>query len=218
VTSAAVAAFDFDGTLTRSDTLVPFLRLVAGTPSWAGASLSCVRQLADRDAGRRRDRVKATMIRRVFAGRPVAAVEPLAERYAAQMADRFWPESLERVAWHAARGHRLVLVSASLALYALPAAQALGFDDVIAVELDTADGRYTGAMDGPNVRGDEKAVRLKALLGDGRPELWAYGNSAGDTAMLAMADRPHRVTRRGAIVAIGADEPEPPHDLLGRIS
>jgi phosphatidylglycerophosphatase C len=206
----AVAAFDFDGTLTRRDTLVPFLRLVAGTPTWAGASLSCVRHLADPDGGRRRDRMKATMIRRVFAGRPVATVEPVAERYAAEMTNRLWPGSLERVAWHGAQGHRLVLVSASLALYALPAAQALGFDDVIAVELETADGHYTGAMDGPNVRGDQKAVRLTALLGERPGELWAYGNSAGDAAMLAMADRPHRITRRGAIVEIGSDGRETP--------
>jgi phosphatidylglycerophosphatase C len=201
----AVAAFDFDGTLTRRDTLVPFLRLVAGTPSWARASLSCVRHLADRDAGQRRDRMKATMIRRVFAGRAVTTVEPVAERYAVEMTDRLWPGSLERVAWHGAQGHRLVLVSASLALYARPAAEALGFDDVIAVELETADCHYTGAMGGPNVRGDQKAVQLRALLGDRPGELWAYGNSAGDTAMLAMADRPHRVTRRGAIIELGAD-------------
>lgn len=201
----AVAAFDFDGTITRRDALVPFLRLVAGTPDWATATLSCVRHLPDRDAGRRRDNVKATMIRRVFANRPVAAVESLAGRYAATLAHRSWPETLARVAWHADQGHRLVLVSASLAMYARPAAQALGFHDVIAVELETADDRYTGAMAGPNVRGDEKAVRLRALLGRDGGELWAYGNSAGDAAMLAMADRPHRVTRRGAIVDIGAD-------------
>ncbi|MFN3216426.1 MAG: HAD-IB family hydrolase [Acidimicrobiales bacterium] len=208
----AVAAFDFDGTLTRRDTLVPFLRLVAGTSDWAQASLSCVRHLADRDGGRRRDNVKATMLRRVFAGRSVASVEPVAERYAAGLAHRLWPESRERVAWHAGQGHRLVLVSASLALYALPAAQALGFDDVIAVELETDDDRYTGAMDGPNVRGDQKALRLTALLGDPVGELWAYGNSAGDAAMLAMADRPHRVTRRGTIIEIGADPRATPPD------
>ena len=96
----AVAAFDFDGTLTRRDTLVPFLRLVAGTAAWSGAGLSCVQHLADRDRGSRRDRVKATMIRRVFAGRPVAAVEPLAQRYATGLAHHFWPGSCERVAWH----------------------------------------------------------------------------------------------------------------------
>lgn len=213
----AVAAFDFDGTLTRSDTLVPFLRLVAGTPTWAGASLSCVRHLVDRDGGRRRDRMKATMLARVFADRPVAAVEPIAEAYALQVAHRLWPQSLARVGWHAEQGHRLVLVSASLALYAAPAARALGFDDVIAVDLETTDGRYTGAMRGPNVRGAEKAVRLQALLGETPGELWAYGNSAGDAAMLAMADRPHRVTRRGTIVEVDAADGEAPGTARGQL-
>lgn len=200
--TAAVAAFDFDGTLTRRDSLVPFLRRVAGTATWSAAGIAGLRHGATRDAGRRRDLVKETMIRRVFSGRPTAAVEQLAEQYAAELADRMWPRSVERVAWHAERGDRLVLVSASLALYARPAAQAMGFDEVVAVELETADGRFTGAMRGPNVRGPEKAVRLRALLGERRPEIWAYGNSAGDAAMLAMADRPHRVTRRGSVVEI----------------
>ncbi len=44
---------------------------------------------------------------------------------------------------------------------------------------------------GPNVRGPEKAVRLRSWLGGDVPEmLWAYGNSSGDTELLAMADAP----------------------------
>ncbi len=143
------------------------------------------------------------MIRRVFADRRVDAVDPIARRYATSLADRLWPDSVARVDWHRDQGHRLVLVSASLALYAEPAARALGFDDVIAVELETSAGRHTGAMVGPNVRGDVKAQRLAALLGDATGALWAYGNSAGDDAMLAMADHPHRVTRSGRLVAAG---------------
>ena len=212
--TGAVAAFDFDGTLTRRDTLVPFLRLVAGTPAWSRAALTCVRHLTERDPGRRRDRVKATMVQQVFAGRSVATVETLAARYAAELTASLRPDSVARVAWHHGQGHRLVLVSASLAMYAAPAARALGFDDVIAVGLVAADGRYTGAMDGPNLRGEEKAVRLRALLGDRPDHLWAYGNSDGDAAMLAMADRPHRVTRRGTIVELGAGgSASPPTDV-----
>ena len=76
--------------------------------------------------------------------------------------------------------------------------EAFGFDHVIAVGLESdADGTLTGELAGPNVRGPEKAVRLRRWLGDDRPEmLWAYGNSSGDTELLAMADVPVWVAGR----------------------
>jgi phosphatidylglycerophosphatase C len=114
----------------------------------------------------------------------------------------------QAMAWHRAQGHRLILVSASLAIYLGPFARASGFDLVIATRLSTDDdGRLTGRLEGANVRGPEKARLLTAALGDQPVELWAYGDSAGDRQMLAMADHPHRVGRRrnAALVPISAD-------------
>ena len=59
----------------------------------------------------------------------------------------------------------------------------------------TTHGRCTGRLDGANCRGPEKATRLQTLLGDDPVELWAYGNSAGDDEMLALARHPVRVKR-----------------------
>jgi phosphatidylglycerophosphatase C len=103
-----------------------------------------------------------------------------------------------QVAWHRSAGHELVIVSASLGAYLRPFAAAEGFDHVIAVELEVgADGLLTGALEGPNVRGAEKAVRVRRWLDGDEPDLlWAYGNSTGDTELLAMADVPVWVDRR----------------------
>jgi phosphatidylglycerophosphatase C len=54
----------------------------------------------------------------------------------------------------------------------------------------------TGRLDGPNVRAGQKALLLKEVLGPGPVELWAYGDSAGDREMLAMADHPTLVPHR----------------------
>ena len=54
-------------------------------------------------------------------------------------------------------------------------------------------GRLTGAMEGVNIRGPEKARRLKKLLKSESVELWAYGNSSGDREMLEMADHAEMV-------------------------
>ena len=74
-------------------------------------------------------------------------------------------EAVERADWHRTQGHRLVIVSASLAAYLRPIAERLRFDAVLATELEVGDdGRLTGRMDGANVRGPEKARRLDEWL------------------------------------------------------
>jgi phosphoserine phosphatase len=66
---------------------------------------------------------------------------------------------------------------------------------VIAVDPEVRDGVLTGRMRHPNVRGEQKAVRLRQWLGAPAEgplegvELWAYGNTSGDHALLALADR-----------------------------
>ena len=65
---------------------------------------------------------------------------------------------------------------------------------VVGTELGVdADGRCSGLLVGGNCRGDAKVERLHAWLdahhgGREAVELWAYGDSAGDAAMLADAD------------------------------
>jgi phosphatidylglycerophosphatase C len=69
---------------------------------------------------------------------------------------------------------------------------------VCAVELEAEGGRLTGRMVGANCRGAEKVRRLTTWL-DGEPptRLWAYGNSSGDRELLAAADEPTWIGRRG---------------------
>ncbi len=193
-----VAAFDFDGTLSRRDVLVPFLVRACGVAAVsravARAAPGAVRARLGRTTGgvHHRDATKAAILRDLLAGRPASWLEGQGEEFAATLPGRLRAEMVEKVRWHRAEGHRLVLVSASLGAYLRPFARDHGFDHVIAVELAADDaGVLTGEMVGPNVRGPEKETRLRAWLGDDRPGgLWAYGNSSGDRELLAMADHP----------------------------
>jgi phosphoserine phosphatase len=50
-------------------------------------------------------------------------------------------------------------------------------------------------------------------VGGAATELWAYGDSAGDRELLAMADHPTRVGRRAALSSsTGAVDRTPDHD------
>jgi phosphatidylglycerophosphatase C len=79
----------------------------------------------------------------------------------------------------------------------MPLGASLGVDGVVCTVLERgADGRLTGRLVGANCRGAEKARRVRAWLSEhglDDAELWAYGDSAGDDELLALADRPLRV-------------------------
>lgn len=200
-----IAAFDFDGTLTHRDTVVPFLVAAFGRPAVARAAAEVAPTAADARFGRRRtgahprDVTKAALLRRLTAGRPADWFADRGRRFADTLDRRLRPEMMEQALWHRSEGHELVLVSASLATYLGPFAEAHGFDHVIAVELaHDAGGVLTGELDGPNVRGPEKATRFQSWLDGDEPDvLWAYGNSSGDAELLALADIPVWVGRQG---------------------
>jgi phosphatidylglycerophosphatase C len=192
-----IAAFDFDGTMIAGDSLPHFLTRLLGRGGFT-------RALAEASPGmlagyRRggRDGSKAALLERALAGQVSARVAEIGEAFGCLLARRIRPEMAERLAWHRDQGHRRVLVSASLAVYLEPFGRLADFDQVIATRLETGpDGLLTGRMDGPNVRAMQKALLLAELLGPGPIEMWAYGDSAGDREMLAMADHPTRITRR----------------------
>jgi phosphatidylglycerophosphatase C len=193
-----VAAFDFDGTLVAGDSLPRFLCRVLGRPAFAQAVVRAgpTMALGYRRAGR--DGSKAALLDQALAGQVAGHVADVGAAFGAALARRIHPAMVERMAWHDRQGHRRVLVSASLAVYLEPFGRLTGFDHVIATRLETGqDGRLTGRLLGPNVRAGQKAIRLAELLGPGEAEIWAYGDSAGDTEMLAMADHPMRIGRRG---------------------
>ena len=189
-----VAAFDFDGTLTPRDTLVPFLARSYGRRRLLRAAAAVGPPWRLEAEVHRRDHAKAQLLRRLTAGDDPARLAELGRRYAGELEGLLRPDMRERVEAHRRAGHELVAVSASLVTYLGPLlGERLAFDEVIAVELAVGDdGRHTGEMVRPNVRGPQKEVRLREWLAatgetDG-VELWAYGNSSGDADLLAMAD------------------------------
>lgn len=193
-----VAAFDVDGTLTTSDCVVRFLRRFAGRSTIGSvlrASPAALAALARRD----RDRLKALATGALLAGVALVEVEREADEFARSVIDgRLRTDTTARLRWHLGEGHHVVLVSASYEVYLRHLAAHLGAHDVLATRLEVGpDGHLTGRLEGHNCRGSEKARRLGTWLdaqhGFERQdvELWAYGDSAGDAELLAMAD--HRV-------------------------
>jgi HAD superfamily hydrolase (TIGR01490 family) len=186
-----VAVFDFDGTLTRRDSLLPFLWRVAGPVAFiwnATVLLPTLVQyaLGILDNGPAKERVLGQFL----AGKPVEKIQAVAESFAAETIPSLLdPEAIRRLRWHQEQGHATVLVTASPELYTAPWADAEGVDDVIGTRLETEEGTFTGQFATPNCYGPEKTRRLDtAGLDLDSATLYAYGNSRGDRELLDMAD------------------------------
>jgi phosphatidylglycerophosphatase C len=187
-----VAAFDFDGTLTHHDTLVPFLLHVVGLGHFVRNAFTLFPTLVAYGLGViRNDIAKQRVLRRFFAGMDIDTLRGKATEFAEhQLPGLIRQEASQRFAWHKQQGHHCIVISASLELYVRPWALKTGFDDVLATQLEIRpDGSVSGNLLGANCFGIEKVKRLDALLGArSNYILYAYGDSRGDKELLSVAD------------------------------
>ena len=201
-TRPVVAAFDVDGTLTVRDCVRPFLERLGGK---RGLLVAAARQPVGTTGSvlrRDRDQLKEVMVGGVYRGRSVDEVDAHGREFAAMVAEQWLrPDTVARLRWHQAMGHRTVMVSASLRSYLDPLAATLGIERALCTDVAVADSRYLGALAGDNCRGPEKVVRLRTWLaaeGLDDAELWAYGDSKGDTELLGAAS--HAIWVKGTTV------------------
>lgn len=187
-----LVAFDFDGTLTCRDSFVAFLAWRAGPARFAaGLALLAPAIIAYR-VQRDRGRLKAAFARQFFDHVSRDQLENDGRRFAAARFDTLLrPDALSCWQDWRRRGARLFIITASPEILIAPFASRLGADGLIGtLLLFGADGRFAGALDGPNCRGAEKVTRLRALLGPEVTLKAAYGDSDGDREMLALAETP----------------------------
>lgn len=188
-----IAAFDFDGTLTKSDTLIPFLRFSFGTKNTALKLFTLLPKLSLFIIGKiTRQEAKELILTKFLKGMPSDQVEELGRKFAEGPLMQFVkPEGLKRFHWHKNEGHTCILVSANLSFYLNHLNSVMGFDHILASKAAIDKNNcLTGKLEGCNCYGLEKMHRLTELLGPrSRYILYAYGNSQGDKEMLASADK-----------------------------
>lgn len=200
---ASVAAFDFDGTLTRGDSLVPFLARGLGWPRLALALaqsspwlLAYALRVAPNHVA------KARLLDVTLRDRSLAELGEWTRQWLTlDLPDQWTPWALAQLQAHQQAGRRCVMVSASPDIYLTRVAEQLGFDAVICTEMEVrgrgADAHLTGRMRTPNCHGEQKVVRLQAWLNQqlGTSSVAyrvhsAYGDTSGDWPMLALAEQP----------------------------
>jgi HAD superfamily hydrolase (TIGR01490 family) len=106
-------------------------------------------------------------------------------------------QGINRMRWHLERGHRVVLVTGTLAPLARAMARHLPYGvEVRATELQTKDGQFTGRLSGAHLSFEEKerVIRREAARADlNLSKSFAYGNEMSDIAMLEAVGHPAAV-------------------------
>ncbi|GAA0561742.1 HAD family hydrolase [Halomonas salifodinae] len=133
------------------------------------------------------------------------ALRPLAENTPEQLAawhqqfmaskiePHILPKGEELLARHRSRGDALLIITATNRFITGPIAKRLGVDDLIAVEPEVVDGRYTGKVSGVPSYREGKVVRLEAWLEDkevGLEDAWFYSDSHNDLPLLEKVEHP----------------------------
>lgn len=191
-TLGPIVAFDFDGTLTIRDSFTDFLRWRAGPGAWALGLVKMAPAVAAYARDRDRGRIKAASVKEFLRGLTRAELEADAQRFADQVGDRFMrPDALACWDDWGRRGAHRVIVTASPETTVAPFARRLGADALLGTQIAFDDqDRVTGAFACANCRGEEKVLRLRAAYGADVRLTAAYGDTSGDTEMLAIADEP----------------------------
>jgi len=204
-----LAIYDMDRTITHAPTWTAFLIETAKTQApWRLALLPLAGAAAAAYAVKAIDRGRLKeMTQRLLLGHRMRDAD--ARRAAAHFADRiaasgvFTGARAQIAADHAA-GYRLVMATASYRFYAGAIAERLGFDDVIATEVERIEDRLRARISGENCYGPGKLRMIEAWMaanGIARAdaEIRFYSDHVSDAPVLEWADEGFAVNAHGPL-------------------
>ena len=188
-----IAFFDFDGTITRKDSLAGFIQFAIGKRAYyLGLLKLSPMLLAYKLKIIANDIAKEKLIAHFFQGYDYKRFQEIAEQYSLHEIDLILrPKAIAKIEWHQGRGDQVVIVSASPENW-LSAWCAQKGIDLLATRLEIKNDQLTGRFATKNCFGIEKTNRIKERYDLARYEtIYAYGDSRGDREMLQMADQAH---------------------------
>lgn len=182
--------FDFDGTLTKKDTLFDFLKKTQSN-YYLGyllfIPLFVLAKLKVLEAGK----VKEKFIAFFLKGKTKQEIQKLANLYFQNSKDLFHEKAklyLEDIKNHQEK----YLVSASLDIWLEPFANYFNLKLICTKAKFLNDDTYSGKYDGSNCNHQEKVKRIKETIPlENFDEIYIFGDTKGDLPMLKLATKPH---------------------------
>lgn len=187
----SLAIFDFDGTITNSESFTPFLRFAIPPTrlAFAAAILSPL-ILAYKWNLLAASPLRRSLIMLGFFGEKETDVLNIGKKYSRDHLGKLVrPKAIERIEWHKNRGDIVVVVSASLSLYLSDWCNKLEVD-LICTELESLNGVFTGQYRGGDCTGATKAARIRKKYDlNVFHDIYAYGDTNEDFEILKLANK-----------------------------
>ena len=188
-----IAFFDFDGTITKKDTLLEFIKYSVGSKNYfLGIFANLPMLLRFKLKLLANDEAKQRLLTYFFGNWSEDKFKTTAYNYSKNEIDKVVKKSaLEKINWHKKNGDKVVVVSASLESWLKPWCEKNNLD-LICTKMRFDDGRVSGRFLGKNCHGQEKADKIKESFDLKKyDKIYAYGDSSGDKQMLALSTHPH---------------------------
>jgi len=186
-----IAFFDFDGTITKKDTLLEFIKFSKGKIRfYLGFIINLPYLVAFKLGIISNQSAKEKILRFFFNSMPMPVFKQYCQRFTKHvLPGLIRPKALEEIQRLKQNNILVVVVSASPENWIEEWAQSLQLE-LIASRLEVEAGKVTGKILGKNCHGDEKVSRIREIydLSD-YFIVAAYGDSSGDKAMLQLATK-----------------------------
>ena len=185
-----LALFDFDGTITKKDSLNEFLKFASTRSEYLLKMLTFLPIFLLYKTGFiKNDKAKQMLLKLFFKGWSKKKFEKKAKDFSLSVLDSILRDDLYSfLKEHKKRGDKVVIVSASMECWLKPWCQKEEVE-LISTRLKFEDGRFGGEFLTKNCYGKEKVVRIKEVYDLKLFEkVYAYGDSKADRYMFELAD------------------------------
>ena len=188
-----LAAFDFDGTLTRKDSFLLFVAFTRGRRILLWGLIRHIHLLVLMKLGLYPNgKIKERIFGYFFKGCKKEWFEEKGRAFAGIIDDMINPASWETLGRHQAAGHTIYVITASIEDWVAPWCHSHGIHHILGTQVEKKDGKLTGRFCTLNCYGKQKVIRLMEHEPDRSGYfLYAYGDSRGDRELLDFADEKH---------------------------
>lgn len=188
-----IAVFDFDGTITKKDSLLEFIKFSKGKfQFYLGFMLFSPLLIAMKLKLYPNWKVKQQVFSFFYKGDSINQFNNWALNFIPRLEEILRPEAIVALDSHKKKGNHIVIVSASIENWIKPWSEKVGINDLLATKIEiNEEGIITGKFLSKNCYGPEKVVRLLEAYPDRiNYILIAYGDSLGDKELLDLSDEP----------------------------
>lgn len=185
-----LAIFDFDGTITKRDSLIDFIQFTVGKNQYyLGLFLLSPILTAYKLKLLPNHTAKEYLFKYFFKNWSEKKFQSIADDYALNKINLIVKQSaISKILWHQRQGHKVIIISASIENWILKWSK-FNQIELIATQIEIKNKKITGNFHTKNCYGIEKVNRLKELYNlDQTKYIYAYGDSKGDIEMLDIAN------------------------------